>query len=167
MVLVSGKTKQKTASDLPVWQIHGCIRSAYGIRKGITSLCKGNYCRLRICIHEITVSVHGCKLVSSSAYSGSVMAVIGQVSSSGSFFHEGCRYHTCNGSQPQTGFVGSRDGFVHPDQSVKNYQMCRAPKRLVIIGGARHLCCAFQQWEKYHQSLLRFFEKYDAGARIG
>lgn len=107
MVLVSGKTKQKTASNLPVWQIHGCIRSAYGIRKGITSLCKGNYCRLRICIHEITVSVYGCKLVSSSPYSGPVMAVIGQVSSSGSFFHEGCRYHTCHGSQPQTGFVFS------------------------------------------------------------
>lgn len=60
--------------------------------------------------------------------------------------------------RPVLFFHGSRDGFVHPDQSVKNYQMCRAPKRLVIIGGARHLCCAFQQWEKYHQSLLQFFE---------
>ena len=80
-----------------------------------------------------------------------------------------CRTYPARGvGEPEKDKVlrGSRDGFVHPDQSVKNYQMCRAPKRLVIIGGARHLCCAFQQWEKYHQSLLRFFEKYDAGAGI-
>ena len=63
--------------------------------------------------------------------------------------------------RPVLFFHGSRDGFVHPDQSVKNYQMCRGPKELVIIGKARHLCCAYQQWEKYHQKLMQFFEKYD------
>ena len=63
--------------------------------------------------------------------------------------------------RPVLFFHGSRDGFVPPDQSVKNYQMCRGSKELVIIGKARHLCCAYQQWEKYHQKLMQFFEKYD------
>lgn len=58
-------------------------------------------------------------------------------------------------------FHGSKDGFVLPKQSINNYRMCRAPKELVIIGKARHLCCAYQQWEKYHQKLMQFFEKYD------
>lgn len=54
-------------------------------------------------------------------------------------------------------FHGSHDTFVNPQNSVRNHARCRAPKELVIIEGARHLCSAYADEELYRKKLLEFF----------
>ncbi len=58
-------------------------------------------------------------------------------------------------------FHGAKDTYVDPINTRINYSMCRAPKELVIIPEARHLCSAYEAPELYRQKLLDFFEKYD------
>ena len=58
-------------------------------------------------------------------------------------------------------FHGEDDTYVWPDNSRMNYSLCRAPKELVLIPGARHLCSSFAEPEIYKKKLLEFFEKYD------
>ncbi|MBO4904741.1 MAG: alpha/beta hydrolase [Lachnospiraceae bacterium] len=54
-------------------------------------------------------------------------------------------------------FHGSHDTFVNVQNSVRNYERCRAQKELVIIEGARHLCSAYADEELYRKKLLEFF----------
>lgn len=58
-------------------------------------------------------------------------------------------------------FHGLEDTYVLPENTVYNYSVCRAPKELVLIPGARHLCSAYEAPELYRNKLLDFFAKYD------
>ena len=56
---------------------------------------------------------------------------------------------------------GDKDTYVYPHNSEINYRLCRAPKELVIIPEARHLCSSYVAPELYKNKLMEFFEKYD------
>lgn len=58
-------------------------------------------------------------------------------------------------------FHGSADTYVDQKNSRYNYSICQAPKELVVIPGAKHLCSAYVEPELYRQKVLRFFTKYD------
>lgn len=61
-------------------------------------------------------------------------------------------------------FHGEKDTYVEPKNSQYNYCLCRAPKELVIIPEARHLCSAYVEPELYRKKLLDFFSQYDKNA---
>ena len=63
--------------------------------------------------------------------------------------------------KPVLFFHGEKDTYVDPKNSRYNYTLCRAPKELVIIPEARHLCSPYVDPELYRRKLLDFFEKYD------
>lgn len=58
-------------------------------------------------------------------------------------------------------FHGTADTFVDPRNSLYNFAICKAPKELVMIHGARHLCSAYVEPERYKEKLISFFQKYD------
>lgn len=58
-------------------------------------------------------------------------------------------------------FHGSKDTYVDPRNSRYNYALCRAPKELVIISEARHLCSTYENPELYREKVLDFFARYD------
>lgn len=59
-------------------------------------------------------------------------------------------------------FHGLEDTYVDPRNTRFNYAVCRAPKEVVMIPKARHLCSAYENPDLYRKKLLGFFEKYDA-----
>ena len=63
--------------------------------------------------------------------------------------------------RPVLFFHGSADTYVAQKNSIYNYSICQAPKELVVIPGARHLCSAYVEPELYRQKILSFFTKYD------
>lgn len=63
--------------------------------------------------------------------------------------------------RPVLFFHGLNDTYVSPVNSKYNYSLCRAPKELVIIPEARHLCSAYEAPELYRGKLLNFFARYD------
>ncbi|MDO4305830.1 MAG: alpha/beta hydrolase [Eubacteriales bacterium] len=63
--------------------------------------------------------------------------------------------------RPVLFFHGMKDTYVDPRNSRYNYSVCRAPKELVMIPEARHLCSAYEDPELYREKLLGFFKKYD------
>lgn len=63
--------------------------------------------------------------------------------------------------RPVLFFHGLKDTYVKPENTRYNYFLCRAPKELVMIPGARHLCSAYEEPELYRRKLMEFFEKYD------
>ncbi|WP_242655380.1 hypothetical protein [Marvinbryantia formatexigens] len=48
-----------------------------------------------------------------------------------------------------------------PENTLHNYSVCRAPKELVLVPEARHLCSAYEAPELYRRKILEFFQKYD------
>ena len=56
---------------------------------------------------------------------------------------------------------GEKDTYVYPHNSFQNYMLCKAPKKLVIVPGARHLCSAYADPALYQNTMMQFFEKYD------
>ncbi len=58
-------------------------------------------------------------------------------------------------------FHGSEDTYVDPKNSRYNYSLCRAPRELVIIPEARHLCSAYADPGLYREKILGFFAEYD------
>jgi fermentation-respiration switch protein FrsA (DUF1100 family) len=56
---------------------------------------------------------------------------------------------------------GEEDTYVLPENTVMNYSLCSAPKELVLIPEARHLCSSYEAPELYKKKLDSFFEKYD------
>lgn len=64
--------------------------------------------------------------------------------------------------RPVLFFHGEEDTFVRPENSYYNYSLCRAPKELVIVPGARHLCSAYAAPGLYRKKLIEFFVKYDS-----
>lgn len=63
--------------------------------------------------------------------------------------------------RPVLFFHGAKDTYVDPGNTIYNYSLCRAPKELVIMSEARHLCSAYEEPERYKEKLLSFFEQYD------
>ena len=63
--------------------------------------------------------------------------------------------------RPVLFFHGGKDTYVDPKNSRHNYTLCRAPKELVIIPKARHLCSPYVNPKLYRRKLLEFFAKYD------
>ena len=63
--------------------------------------------------------------------------------------------------RPVLFFHGGKDTYVDPKNSRHNYALCRAPKELVIIPEARHLCSPYADPELYRRKLMEFFAKYD------
>lgn len=63
--------------------------------------------------------------------------------------------------RPVLFFHGGKDTYVDPGNSKYNYSLCQAPKELVIIPEARHLCSAYENPELYRKKILSFFQKYD------
>ena len=63
--------------------------------------------------------------------------------------------------RPVLFFHGGKDTYVDPKNSRYNYALCRAPKELVIIPEARHLCSPYADPELYRRKLMEFFAKYD------
>lgn len=58
-------------------------------------------------------------------------------------------------------FHGLKDTYVRPGNTRFNYSLCRAPKELVLMPEARHLCSAYVNPELYREKLTAFFAKYD------
>ena len=58
-------------------------------------------------------------------------------------------------------FHGEEDTYVWPANTIKNYQICRAPKEMVIIPNAKHLCSSFEAPELYNSKIISFFNRYD------
>lgn len=58
-------------------------------------------------------------------------------------------------------FHGMKDTYVNPSNTMHNYEICRAPKELILIPEARHLCSAYEEKDLYRSKLLEFFAKYD------
>lgn len=58
-------------------------------------------------------------------------------------------------------YHGDKDTYVYPHNSFQNYRLCKAPKELVVVPGARHLCCAYADPRLYQNTMMHFFEKYD------
>ena len=54
-------------------------------------------------------------------------------------------------------FHGEKDTYVSVQNSIRNHAICRAPKELVIVDGARHLCSAYVDEELYRKKILEFF----------
>ena len=66
-----------------------------------------------------------------------------------------------NNKRPVLFFHGAKDTYVHPRNTRHNYAICTAPKEIVIVPEARHLCSAYEAPELYQKKLLEFFEKCD------
>ncbi len=63
--------------------------------------------------------------------------------------------------RPVLFFHGAEDTYVEPRNTKINYSLCRAPKELIIVPEARHLCSAYEAPELYREKVAEFFEKYD------
>ena len=63
--------------------------------------------------------------------------------------------------RPVLFFHGEDDTYVWPENTQMNYRLCKANKELVLVPGARHLCCYYTNPELYKEKLNEFFERYD------
>ncbi|MCD7954685.1 MAG: alpha/beta hydrolase [Lachnospiraceae bacterium] len=51
---------------------------------------------------------------------------------------------------------GTDDTFVPIEMTYENYKACAAPKRLLVVPGARHCQSHLVEPERYEEELLRF-----------
>lgn len=63
--------------------------------------------------------------------------------------------------RPVLFFHGAADTYVDQRNSRYNYSICQAPKELVVIPGARHLCSAYVEPDIYRKRIMDFFTMYD------
>ncbi len=70
-------------------------------------------------------------------------------------------YAMLTNKKPVLFFHGMTDTYVSPQNSKLNYSLCRAPKDLVLVPNARHLCSPYVAKELYRDKLIKFFQKYD------
>lgn len=63
--------------------------------------------------------------------------------------------------RPVLFFHGQQDTFVHEQHSHYNYALCKGPKELVIVPGAKHLCSPYHDPKRYRKKIMTFFERYD------
>lgn len=55
---------------------------------------------------------------------------------------------------------GATDTFVPPQMTLANYEICRAPKHLLIVEGASHTISFFQDEAAYSKALSDFLARY-------
>lgn len=67
-----------------------------------------------------------------------------------------------NNRRPVLFFHGLKDTYVNPKNTEYNYSVCQAPKKLVLIPEARHMCSPYAAKDLYRVNLLEFFAKYDS-----
>ena len=67
-----------------------------------------------------------------------------------------------NSRLPMLFFHGEEDTYVFPENSRRNYKLCASEKELVMIPGARHLCCSYADPELYARKLMSFFRKNES-----
>jgi hypothetical protein len=65
-------------------------------------------------------------------------------------------------NRPILFFHGDDDTYVYPKNSLDNYNNCTAPKELVIVQGARHMCSEYVNPKLYKDKLIKFFYEYDS-----
>lgn len=65
--------------------------------------------------------------------------------------------------RPVLFFHGEQDTYVRAEHSRRNFAHCCIPKELIVVPGARHLCCAYAAPELYRKELMTFFHKNDYG----
>lgn len=56
---------------------------------------------------------------------------------------------------------GSDDHFVPVEMTYRNYQACKAPKRLLIVPGADHGMCYYKEQARYEQAIRDFWQEND------
>ena len=56
---------------------------------------------------------------------------------------------------------GSDDHFVPVEMTYENYKACASEKKLLIVPGADHGMCYFQNKEEYEKVMLDFFHTFD------
>lgn len=66
--------------------------------------------------------------------------------------------------RPVLFFHGMKDTYVMPENTMHNYSVCSAPRELVLVPEARHLCSAYEAPELYRNKILEFFRKYDGAS---
>ena len=64
-------------------------------------------------------------------------------------------------TRPVLFFHGEADTYVWPENTVRNFELCHAPKELVLIPNARHLCGSFVDPVLYKEKLMNFFDRLD------
>lgn len=70
------------------------------------------------------------------------------------------RYAMKHNKLPILFFHGDKDTYVSVENVWRNYKLCQSKKELVIIPGARHLCCCYVDPQLYRKKLLDFFNTY-------
>ncbi len=66
-----------------------------------------------------------------------------------------------NSETPVLFIHGAADRFVPVEMTYENYQACAAPKRLLIVPGARHAMSYFVDPEAYERATEEFFTAFD------
>lgn len=61
-------------------------------------------------------------------------------------------------------FHGEADTYVTPENTLRNYVLCRSKKEMVLIPKARHLCCSYEKPKLYIEKVLSFFDKNDGSS---
>lgn len=56
---------------------------------------------------------------------------------------------------------GTADKFVPVEMTYRNYEACKAPKRLLIVPGAEHGMSYFIEPERYKKAVVDFWEDFD------
>ena len=56
---------------------------------------------------------------------------------------------------------GAKDHFVPLEMSLRNYDACNGPKKLVIFPDADHGMCHFSDPVRYEKAILDFWQRYD------
>ena len=56
---------------------------------------------------------------------------------------------------------GTNDHFVPVAMTYENYQACTAPKSLLIVPGADHGMSHYMEKDRYEQTMLDFWERFD------
>ena len=54
---------------------------------------------------------------------------------------------------------GEEDHFVKPENTLRNFEACKADKKLVIVPGASHLISSIVNPNLYTENLKEFFER--------
>ena len=60
-----------------------------------------------------------------------------------------------NNTRPVLFFHGEKDTYVYPVNTEINYELCTAPKEVVYIPSARHLCCSYEAPKLYKKKLKK------------
>lgn len=62
---------------------------------------------------------------------------------------------------------GGADTFVPVEMTLRNYDACRAPKRLLIVEGANHGMSYLMEREQYEQTVKSFWADQESGCKTG